>query len=58
MSQFTQEHCKLRSSKMADIWKLSGCIAGLRLRLFALILPILFTFLSFHILHVNAENLC
>ena len=37
MSQFSPELCKLESSNMVYICKMSDCIVGLRLRVMALI---------------------
>ena len=37
MSQFSPELCKLESSNMVYIYRMSNCIVGLRLRVMALI---------------------
>ena len=58
MSQFSLELCKLESSNMVYICRMSDCIVGLRLRVMALIFLFLFIFLSFKILHVTIKNLC
>ena len=53
VSQFSSELCKLESSNMVYICRMSVCIVGLRLSFMALIFPFLSIFLSFPILHVN-----
>ena len=53
MSQFSPELCKLESSNMVYICKMSDCFVGLRLKVMALIFLFLSIFLSFPILHVN-----
>ena len=58
VSQFSPEMCKLESLNMVYICRMSDYIAGLRLRVMALIVLHLFIFLSFPILHVNIKNLC
>ena len=58
VSQFSPELCKLKSSNIVYLCRMSNCIVGLRLRIMALIFLFLFIFLSFPILHVNIENLC
>ena len=58
MSQFSLELCKLESSNMIYICRMSDFIVGLRLRVMALIFLFLSFFLSFLILHVNITNLC
>ena len=58
MSLFSWELCKLESSDMVYICRMSDCIVGLRLRDMAFIFLFLSIFLSFPILHVNIENLC
>ena len=58
VSLFTPELCKLESSNMIYICRMSGCIVGLRLRVMALIFLFLSIFLSFPILDVNIKNLC
>ena len=57
VSQFSPELCKLESSNMVYICRMSYCIVGLRLRVMALIFLFLSIFLSFPILHVNIKNL-
>ena len=52
----SQELCKLESSEMLYICRMSDCIVGLRLRVMAHIFLFLSIFLSFHILHVNIKN--
>ena len=56
MSQFSPELCKLESSNMVYIYRMSDCIVGLRLRVMAFIFLFLSIFLSFPILHVNIKN--
>ena len=58
VSQFSLELCKLESSNMLYICRMSDCIVGLRLRVMALIFLFLSIFLSFPILHVKIKNLC
>ena len=60
VSLFSLELCKLESSNMLYICRMSNCIVGLRLRVMAHIFLFLsiFIFLSFPILHVNNKNLC
>ena len=58
VSQFSPEICKLESSNMVYIYRMSDYIVGLRLRVMALIFLFLSIFLSFPILHVNIKNLC
>ena len=58
VSQFSPEMCKLESSNMVYICRMSDYIMGLRLRVMALIFLYLSIFLSFPILHVNIKNLC
>ena len=58
VSQFSPELCKLKSSNIVYLCRMSDCIVGLRLRVMALIFLFLFIFLSFPILHVTIENLC
>ena len=58
VSLFSLELCKLDSSNMVYICRMSYCIVGLRLRVMALIFLFLSFFLSFAILHVNIKNLC
>ena len=55
VSQFSPKLCKLESSNMVYVCRMSDCIVGLRLRAIFLFL---FIFLSFPILHVNIKNLC
>ena len=57
VSQFSPEMCKLESSNMVYICRMSDCIVGLRLRVMALIFLYLSIFLSFPMLHVNIKNL-
>ena len=56
VSQFSPELCKLESSNMVYICRMSDCIMGLRLRVMAFIFLFLSIFLSFPILHVNIKN--
>ena len=56
VSQFSPELCKLESSNMVNICRMSYCILGLRLRVMVLILLFLSIFLSFAILHVNIKK--
>ena len=58
VSQFSSEMCKLESSNMLYICRMSDCIVGLRLKVMALIFLYLSIFLSVPILHVNIKNLC
>ena len=58
VSLFSLELCKLESSNMVYICRMSECIVGLRLRVMAFIFLFLSIFLSFPILHVNIKNLC
>ena len=58
VSQFSLEMCKLESSNMVYIYRMSGYMVGLRLRVIALIFIYIIIFLSFPILHVNIKNLC
>ena len=58
VSLFSLELCKLESSNMVYIGRMSDCIVGLRLRVMALIFLFLSIFLSFSILRVNIKNLC
>ena len=58
VAQFSPEMCKLVSSNMVYICRMSDCIVGLRLRVIAYIFQYLSIFLSFPILHVNIKNLC
>ena len=55
MSQFSQKLCKLDSSNMVYICRMSDCIVGLRLGVMTLILVFLSIFLSFPVLHVNIK---
>ena len=57
-SQFSPELCKLESSNIVYTCKMSDYILGLRLRVMALIILFLSSFLSFPILHVYIKNLC
>ena len=58
VSQFSQELCKLESSNMVYICRMSDCIVGLRLRVMALFFLFLSIFLSFPILQVNIKSSC
>ena len=58
VSQFSLEICKLESSNMVYIYRMSGYMVGLRLRVIALIFLYIIIFLSFPILHVHIKNLC
>ena len=58
VSLFSPELCKLESSNMVYICRMSYCIVGLRLRVMAHVFLFLSIFLSFPILHVNIKNLC
>ena len=58
VSQFSPELCRLESSNMAYICRISDRIVGLRLRVMAFIFLFLSIFLSFPILHVNIKKLC
>ena len=56
MSHFSQELCKLESSNIVHICRMSDCIVGLRFRVIAVIFLFLSIFLSFPIVHVNIKN--
>ena len=56
MCQFSPELCKLESSNMVNICRMSDCNVGLRLRVIAFIFLFLSIFLSFPILHVNIKK--
>ena len=58
MSLFSPELCKLESSNVVNICRMSNCMVGRRLRVMALIFLFLSIFLTFPILHVNIKNLC
>ena len=58
VSLFSPELCKLDSSNMVYLCRMSDCIVGWRLRVIAHIFLFLSIFLSFAILHVNIKNLC
>ena len=58
VSQFYLELCKLESSNMVYICRMSDCIVGLRLSIMALIFLFFIIFLSFPELQVNIKNLC
>ena len=58
VSQFSPELCKLESSNMVNICRMSDCMVESRLRVMALIFLFSFIFLSFPILHVNIKKLC
>ena len=53
VSQFSLELCKLESSNMLYVCKMSDCILGLRLKVMALIFKFLSSFLSFPKLQVK-----
>ena len=55
VSLFSPELCKLESSNMLYICRMSDCILGLRPSVMAHIFLFLSIFLSFPILHVNIE---
>ena len=55
VSLFSPRLCKLESSNMVYICKMSDYIVGFRLRVMALIFLFLSIFLSFSILHVNTK---
>ena len=57
MSQLSPEMCKLESSDMVYICRMSDYMVGLTLRVMALIFLYLSIFHSFPILHVNIINL-
>ena len=54
--QLSPELCKLGSSTMVYICRMSDCMVGLRLRVMAFFS--IFIHFSFPILHVNIKNLC
>ena len=56
MSHFSPELCKLESSNLVYICRMSDCIVGLRFRVMAFIFLFLSIFLSFPILHANIEK--
>ena len=58
VSQFSPELCKLESSNMVYICRMSDCTVGLRLSVMAFIFLFLSIFLSFPILHVNNIKIC
>ena len=59
MAKFVSpEMCKLESSNIVYMCRMSDYIVGLRLRVMALIFLYLSIFLSFPILHVNIKNVC
>ena len=58
VSQFSLELCKLESSNMVYICRMSDCIVGLRLRVIALFFNFSSIFLSFPLLHVNIKKMC
>ena len=58
VSQFSPELCKLESSNMVYICRISDCMVRLRLRVMVLIFLFLSCFLSFPILHVNIKKIC
>ena len=56
VSQFSPDLCKLESSNMVYICRMSDCIMGLRLRVMAFIFYFYPFFFFFPILHVNIKN--
>ena len=59
VSHFSLELCKLESSNMVDICRMSDCIVRLRLRVMALIFLFFSSiFLTFPKLQVNIKNSC
>ena len=56
VSQFSPELCKLDSSNMVYICRMSDCIIGVRLRVMAVVFLFLSIFLSFPTLHVNIKH--
>ena len=58
VTQFFLELCKLESSNMVYICRMSDCIVGSRLRVMALFFNFSSIFLSFPLLHVNIKKLC
>ena len=58
VSQFSPELCRLESSNMVYICRMSDCIVRMRLRVIALIFLFIFIFFTFPVLHVNNKNLC
>ena len=56
VSQFSPELCKLESSNMVYIYRMSDCIMGLRLRLMALFSFFSSVFLSFPKLQVTIKK--
>ena len=56
MSLFSPELCKLESSNIIYMCRMSDCIVGLRLRVMAFIFLFLSIFLSFPIFHVNIKT--
>ena len=56
VSQFSPAMCKLESTNMVYIYRMSDYIVGLRLRVMAYIFLYLYIFLSFPILPVNIKN--
>ena len=57
VSQFSPELCKLESSNMVYICRMSDYIVRLRLRVMAFIFLFLSMFFSFPILHVNIKKI-
>ena len=55
VSQFSLQLCKLESSNIVYLCRMSDCIVGLRLRVMAFIFLFLFIFLSFPILQVKLK---
>ena len=58
VSQFSPELCKLESSNMVYICRMSDCIVGLRLRVMTLIFLFFIDFSSFPKLQVYIKKLC
>ena len=58
VSQFSPELCKLESSNMVYICRMSDCIVGLRLRIMALIFLFFIHFSFFPKLQVNIKSSC
>ena len=56
VSKFSPTLCKLESSNMVYICRMSDCIVGLRVRVMALIFLFLSIFLSFPLLHINIKK--
>ena len=56
MSHFSPELCKLESSNMVYICRMSDCIVGLRLKVMAFIFLFLSIFLSFPYYMLTLKN--